>query len=289
MIEGQDDNFKPYTSNFTCEPGDVVLAFCASTNEFFTDSPQVTCVYSTDNTSPIAQSDDVTVNIVYNTHLFANNDSRGYDVGDTDEGTAFGINANDLLTSTIVDPLSNDSDPDGDELRVSEVVSDTNELPIDAIVSDSGMIAFVPSDEVGLLGFRRSTFFDQESYRDGSVITTDVNDSYNAFWADIASVYNFNLSEEGKAIENGSRQDENGTFSATDRYTYTITDGFGGEDSGQIACRVQELTVLSPIAIDTDGSGAIELSNNVQSFDFTANGSKAVSYTHLTLPTTPYV
>ena len=267
-IVGKHDEWQEYTENFYCDPNDTVVAYVKATGEYYTDSQQVTCTYTSDNQAPICKDDECIINVVYNSHLFSGNQEAaryGVEVQNFDQGTTFDNNAS---RETLFAPCDNDTDPDGDPLKVCAIRAEKNQLPIETVINKDGSITFIPTTNDGILGYRYTRYID---FSGGSLEDDAANNQYDEFWKDIASVYSWRRSEEGDNV--GNRVDANGNFTATDTYEYVACDDDGATDVGEIVCRVQELTVLSPIAIDTDGSGAIELTSGVQSFDFTGNGS----------------
>ncbi len=190
-------------------------------------------------------------------------------------------NANDDSASTdednpvVIDVLSNDTDPDGDDLTVTSI---SNARSGSATINSDNTVTFVPADSFsGTAGFSY-VIDDGNGGTDTGAVTVLVSDT-NA--APVASDDNASTSEETSVVievlSNDSDPDGDSlsvtnivdtrsgsatinanntvtfvpadSFSGTAGFSYVIDDGNGGTDTGAVTVLVSD-TNAAPVAVD---------------------------------------
>ena len=226
--------------------GTDAFTYTVTDEQGATATATVTVTVSSVNDPPVAQDDDVT----------------------TDEDTA-----------VTIDVLANDSDPDGDDLAITEVTEPTNgtatvtgtavEYAPDADFAGADTFTYTIADGNGETATATVSVTvtpvndapiardDARATAENTAVTIDVLANDADVDGDALAITAVGSPASGTAVESGGQilYTPQSGFSGTDAFTYTVDDGAGGTASATVTVTVSSVND-APIAQDDASSTA---------------------------------
>jgi hypothetical protein len=210
-------------------------------------------------------------------------------------------------TAIIIDPVANDSDPNGDPLAVTSLSSPTSGI---AIINSDSTVTFVPA-----LNFNGTVSFnytvsdgnggsataavyvtiiavndapvandDMASTNEDTVVTTSVLANDSDVDGDVLSVSGSTNGSNGTVSceATSCTYTPNLNFNGSDSYTYTVSDGNGGSDTATVDVTIVAVNDAPVVTVDV-ASQSVQYSDSISTVTISAHD---IDSTTLTLSQT---